>query len=73
MKKPEIVKIGHLEFRKDCAKGMTLAEFKKSFSHKNFDSLDKDKAYVTLGGKKKVEKEAPTKKEYSKDKKDYKK
>lgn len=65
MKDSEIVTIGHLKFRKDCAKGTTLEQFRKSYSNQAFDSLDKDKAYVILGGevkkKKSEKKESPEK------------
>lgn len=51
MDKSQIVKIGHLSFRKDSAKGTTIEQFKKSYSNKAFDTLDKEKAFVLLGGK----------------------
>ena len=49
--KSEITKIGHIEYRKDCAKGMSYRVFLASFSADVFDYLDKEKAFVLLAGK----------------------
>ena len=49
--KSEITRIGHVDFRTDCAKGMSLKQFEASFSADVFDYLDKEKAFVILGGK----------------------
>jgi len=51
------VKIQHIEFRKDCAKGMSLKAFKESFGGPAFKEIDLDKAFVILGGKNSKKKE----------------
>jgi hypothetical protein len=45
------VKVGHIMFVKECAKDMTLTEFKKQHDTLK-DAVDLDEAYEKCGGKK---------------------
>lgn len=56
MDKIEVVKVAHVEFRKDCAKGRTFKQFETDHKHPNFNGVDLAEAYVKLGGKGKVPK-----------------
>jgi len=49
--KKEYITIKRLQFLKDCAKGMSLREFKNTYLHAEAYGIDLDKAYIILGGK----------------------
>jgi hypothetical protein len=54
--KREFVKIGRIQFLKDCAKDMTFTQFKNDFAHAEKFDIDLEKAFIILGGKKRSSK-----------------
>lgn len=54
--KREFIKVGRVQFLKDCAKEMTFSQFKKDFAHVEKFDIDLEKAFILCGGKKRISK-----------------